>query len=673
MCRIPYADRIDGRYVFRRRIHFRNLISKPVTIALRTADPKAARRRAAMLSACFVIVKAKVERMLETGPALTGQQIDEIFRLALEEELNSLLDDAYKNAPWSDAVTDVAAEIAAACRNLRRPNRPLSPATSWREGPPDPGEYQHLDGADFYAAQILANLGDDRVAAILRAVGAPVHSGNLEPARTHIIRGMGRGAELAQRAFDDKICGAPVPAAALTAELGPRMVSAVQNVQPPMAVALTPTVPGEQDCQFLLHDKRRFSEIIEEVLAELKRKGIWKRDLSQSRRIMQTFAWITGDKMLGDYNHLDVAKFQNGILRLPKGFRFGTLTKGAMTRPFAEVVAKLPEPKDSQKRHLKTLNRDLSVMQTVSKHLEMGSWKGRHSEALVLNFGKSRVRIKRGGNARPPWTKGHIACLFQSPIYTGNDGALRRLKNDARNPVIWHDAAYFAPLIWYYSAACREEICGLELQDVILDHETPHFHIRDNLTRGRDGEKAGEKTEARNRLLPIPSEVMRLGFADYVRAIAKEKHVALFPELYATAEKRGGAFFYDRAWQHMVGYIADRMPLPEPINGKGADIHSLRSLFSSFYEVDGVNEILRADVMGHSRRGTNAENYSQRERTEGQEVILKERLEFMKRYVPEISKHLDPSPIRLLPLNQRSRVGSSRIRQVRSDAGKKQR
>lgn len=74
----------------------------------------------------------------------------------------------------------------------------------------------------------------------------------------------------------------------------------------------------------------------------------------------------------------------------------------------------------------------------------------------------------------------------------------------------------------------------------------------------------------------------------------------------------------------MVDYIADRMPLPPAPTGKGADIHSIRALGSSFYEVDGVNEILRADVMGHARTGANAKHYSKRIQTEGLDVILRE-------------------------------------------------
>src|SRR3546814_934965 len=93
------------------------------------------------------------------------------------------------------------------------------------------------------------------------------------------------------------------------------------------------------------------------------------------------------------------------------------------------------------------------------------------------------------------------------------------------------------------------------------------------------------------------------------------------------------------------------------------------SLGSSFYEVDGVNEIMRADIMGHARQGTNAKHYSKRIQTEGVDVVLAERLEFMKRYIPEITNGLVAAPIRLLQIDQRSRVGSGRHRRIRSDAG----
>jgi hypothetical protein len=121
----------------------------------------------------------------------------------------------------------------------------------------------------------------------------------------------------------------------------------------------------------------------------------------------------------------------------------------------------------------------------------------------------------------------------------------------------------------------------------------------------------------------------------------------------------------------MVDWIGERMPIPRNHLGKGPDIHSIRALGSSFYEQDGVSEIIRADVMGHARTGTNAKHYSKRITTEGVETVLGERLAFICRYVPIITDRLVAHPIRLLPIEDRSRVGSGRHRKMRSDAGGK--
>jgi hypothetical protein len=171
--------------------------------------------------------------------------------------------------------------------------------------------------------------------------------------------------------------------------------------------------------------------------------------------------------------------------------------------------------------------------------------------------------------------------LFSSPIYTGGGGARHRLQSEVPLPRVWHDAAYFAPLLWYYHQACHEEICGLRHDEVIIDHDVPHFWIQDNDVRGRDGELAGEKRMARRRALPLHPELIRLGFLDYVKAVRAEGHVALFPELYVNRAKRGGAQFYDAAWCHIVEWLGDGMEIPRNEKGKGADIHSIRSLGAS--------------------------------------------------------------------------------------------
>ncbi|HCB74781.1 MAG TPA: hypothetical protein DEP91_01170 [Sphingomonas bacterium] len=671
MCRIPHTRRRNGRYVFRRRVHFRNLISRPVAIALGTADPKVARYKASLLSACFVRVKASVEMDMKQGRRMTGTEIEALFRAELEAELRFYVHSAYEDAPWSDSVPEVAAWEAEAYNIARLPGRRHGLLQQDRDALTRRGLERNISTIEEYARQIREALDDEAVIRRLKAIDAPVHSENIEAARTHLIRAAAAATTQAQRVFDPDVMDAADPIQALMAYLGPVSDEVQALLKRPIPAALPSVVAGPADGMFLAFDQRRFSEVIDQILRSLKADGVWKGDLRQQRHIMETFAWITGDKALGSYGHLDVETFKQGLQQLPKRFDYGSLSDGAMSRPFREVLAGLPPLAPGDRRSAKTTNRDLSTMATVARHLAKTSWKSRLAGAVILDFGGARVAVKADPDidTRPPWTSAHLSALFHSPIYAGGDGALRRLRAESSSPRVWHDAAYFAPLLWFYTHACREEICGLEVTDVVTGHPVPHIFIRDNATRGKDGEKAGEKRLARRRRVPIHSELRRLGFIEYVEAIRAEGHQALFPELFVSAEKRGGGFFYDRAWRHMTAYIGQQMNNPVNAAGKSADIHSIRALGSSFYELDGVNAILRADLFGHAREGTNARHYSKRERTEGLNVVLKERLAFIERYVPILTGHIEPWPVRLLPIEERSRVGSPLPRKRRSDAG----
>lgn len=673
MSRIPYAVRIDGRYTFRRRLHFRNFISKPITLALRTSDPRQARRLAAILAARFVRVKVDIDMMLEDGRALTGTEIEAIFRQKLEEELSFYVHSAYENAPWSSSVPEVAAQEAQAYRILRLPDRNLGMTEGDRARLIEQGLGHEIPMIENYIRQAVETLNDEDISRRLASIGAPAHSQNIAAARVHLMRASAAACSRVARVFDDDTLDAPDPVRALISDLGEMSPEAKALLGRASHTPL-PGIPAAQqpESYFFEYEPRRFSEIIDQVIAQLKADKVWKGDTGQQRRIMLSFAWITGNRPLGAYNHLDAGRFKEGLQRIPKDFRFGTFEEGPLSRPFDEVVAELPPLTPDQRRSNKTVNRDLSFMGTVSKVLAKSYWKPKFPGAVVVDFAAERVKITASEkkDLRPPWKREHMDCLFRSPLYLGGGGALRRLQNQRGAEHVWHDAAYFAPLIWFYSSACREEICGLELADFTVDHPTPHFEIRDNLTRGRDGEMKGEKRPARNRHLPIHPELIRLGLLDYIAAIRREGHVALFPELYQQSEKRGGAFFYERAWQHMADYIADRLPVRVNARGKGPDIHSIRALGSSFYEVEGVNENIRADVMGHARKGVNGISYSKRIETEGLDVVLAERQAFILKYIPILTEHVPASSIRLLPLDQRSRVGSSRERKIRSDARK---
>jgi hypothetical protein len=72
--------------------------------------------------------------------------------------------------------------------------------------------------------------------------------------------------------------------------------------------------------------------------------------MAQRKRVMEAFAWITGDKALCDYRPIDAQHFADTLNRLPKDFRWGTPAAGSMSRPFTEVLAEQPPLNKADKR-----------------------------------------------------------------------------------------------------------------------------------------------------------------------------------------------------------------------------------------------------------------------------------------------------------------------------------
>ena len=257
LSRIAHTRRADGRYVFQRRVHYRNVISKLIPVALGTADPKVARTRASLLSARFVLVKSSVDAMLENGRPLTGTEIEALFRAELKAELSFYVHSAYEDASWSSSVPEVAAQEAEAYRIIRRPDRHLGLTDSDRAELTARGLGADIAPIEDYARQIRELLSDDVVARRLEAIGAPVHARNIAAARTHLIRATASACTRVQRVFDDDVMDAADPVAMLMADLGPPS-QAARELTAPAPPTATAIVAPAGDSLFQVYDARPF-------------------------------------------------------------------------------------------------------------------------------------------------------------------------------------------------------------------------------------------------------------------------------------------------------------------------------------------------------------------------------------------------------------------------------
>ena len=666
MPKIPHTIRRDGRYYFRRRARWENGNQVHVVIPLSTCIASDARWRATMLAAHFDKVKRAVGAHFEAERPLEPGLLKGLFEAELRHCLAGLIQQFYDPANDPAALVARFRTHASAFDLAQRPGviNELTPAH--RELLAKAGHDEH--DIEFVACDLDRYCGKFTIAdgeMALMAEGldhepSPAVIGRLK----HIhLQAQAEAHRLASLFLDEDVqCSFDQEGSLLKKRRADG--TPLTFVEKKMAAPAPPAVlnepsdeqsrgsPPQPQCAFLKYHAERFSEKIPKILELARLAGHWNRNLAQYERVLKTFAWITGDKPLGDYEHSDVARYKNALLRMPKEFR--------PTKDFGRPYAEVEKTFKGTMRSMNTVKRDLSYMSTAYEILAEDEWQPRMPNTKVLDF--SGVRLGKHKKVspktkRPPWTPQHMHCLFSAPLWTGGGGKLKRFNRNAGDEV-YQDAAYWLPLLLFYTHAAVSEIAGLRADEVRIDDVVPNLVIKDNDVRAEDGVDGGEKTTARGRLVPLHEELLRLGLANYVQAIRAEGHKALFPELYLNEARIGGHQFRNVAWRHMQGWISAHMSIPtNPVSGKTADMYSIRSLGSSFYAKEDAPDLMRADIMGHARTGTNALHYSQRLETHGADTVLAEYRAYMAGHIDVVTQQVPRRKVVLLPLNHRSRTG----------------
>ncbi len=672
MPKIPFSLRRSGRYYFRRRVRLGNGKDIHVVVPLATCDGQEARERSAMLAAHFDRVRRAVNAYFEANDTLDAAAIKGLFENELRHCLAKLVLEFHDPACDPAMLVHEHRTKASAYDLAQRPGQIIALSDDHRRKLADAGHDENAIEDVAMELDIFCgkhSVRDEMLALVAEGLGLEPTDSVIGRLKHLQLQAKAEAHRLAAHFMDDDVQSAFDQEEALLAKRrqnGAPLTFATPHSATPQLIALPSPVSAPvgtsassyPDCVFRTYHATRFSEVIPKILRLARRGGHWNRGLAQYERVLKTFAWVTGDKPLGAYNHTDVAKFKNALLDMPRTHR----PSKDFDRPFVEVAETFAVTSGNA-RSMNTLKRDLSYMSTAYDLLAEDEWAPKIPNTKALDFsavklGKHKKVSKK--TARPPWMPEHMICLFSAPIWTGGGGQLRRLDRAAGDNV-WHDAAYWLPLMLYYTHAALNEIAGLRADEIYVDDAVPNIVIQDNDVRAEDDVDGGEKNEDRGRLIPLHPELLRLGFLDYVKAIRAEGHRELFPELYLNEARIGGHQFRNIAWRHMAAWIGLHMTIPVNKVGKFADMHSIRALGSSFYAKADVPDFMRADVMGHARTGTNALHYSKRSDTHGVQQVLSEYLAFMVQHTGVATADLATHPVRLLPINHRSRTGMPRM------------
>ncbi len=226
-----------------------------------------------------------------------------------------------------------------------------------------------------------------------------------------------------------------------------------------------------------------------------------------------------------------------------------------------------------------------------------------------------------------------IAPIFQLPVFTGCAGSVPNLMRIPGDQV-YHSSLYFVPMLITYLGLRRAEAAGLAVADILQEDGIWAVKIRANAIRG-------VKNLQSTRSVPVPAELLRLGFIDYVDRLKELNHLSLFPELMSPSSKANPG---DRFYKTFVPLMKAEKEVAEQLWDR--TIHAFRHGFSNTLKQQGVELSIIEDITGHLGRTEGETRYTQIAR-----------LGLMQKAIdayPIITDHLERQPIRLLPFVEAS-------------------
>jgi integrase len=312
----------------------------------------------------------------------------------------------------------------------------------------------------------------------------------------------------------------------------------------------------------------RMSDLIKKFTGEKESTHAWTektmQEFSASYEILQLFL---GDAEVTSITRDQAVDFLNTLQKLPPNMNKNPLYRGKSL----DIIVKMP--------HKSTLS-----AQTINKHMVRASmlfgWGLAQKYATDNPFGSLAVKNdKRPNEQRSAFKDEHLGILFGHGIFTERK--------------YLHPYMYWVPLLGLYTGMRLEEICQLHVEDVKIEDEIWVIDVNDN-----DGKKL--KTDSSRRVVPIHSELIRLGFVGYCKSQKNANQKILFSEL-----KKGRDGYSQSVSKWFGRYRESR-----GISGRGLDFHSFRHTVADRLKKDGVEEKLASTILGHEAHGITYGRYA---------------------------------------------------------------
>jgi integrase len=299
-------------------------------------------------------------------------------------------------------------------------------------------------------------------------------------------------------------------------------------------------------------------------------------------RSVEMFTQLHGDLRVADIKRSHARTFREALQLVP----VPRLRKGPL------LNAGLPELSQWGREHPEapkvsagTINKQLGACQAIAL---WGYRNGLVPDEIPWSDPFKEMRLEEERSTRGPFDARGLQAIFNAPLFTEQE-----IPAGGKGP-----AAVWLPLLALYAGGRQAEFAGLRVSDIREDTDTGTtlIYIVADRKAGR-----GVKTQTSERVVPIHSELRKLGFLDYVAERRRESEKAwLFPLV--APEKRGGLKAWSKWWGH---YLRDHIGIEDP----DMVFHSFRHGFTDRARAAGVAKEVRKALMGHSDASTVSGGY----------------------------------------------------------------
>jgi len=631
---VQHVFRRGGVYWWRRRIakisseRFR----QPIAVSLKTRELATARRLAAHLTLASEQIIGQ-----EASNMLSKQQVKSLLTVAVSDHLHKLsriaameLADGFSAADGRrlDLLTGWALRLKAA----RGEDATVSASDheAILAGGLTEEDFPDIDKTIVSLRRERMTTPRAKILEMLADCGASQTSGDIAQAQALVDRGQAAALMAVDRRWsgqydeDDQLVKQilareaqdhtrhqveDVQVVAKPADVTPPQASEQITVPPP---AVVPEPIAGESVSILALTERLISE-----KAQLKE---WrKKTQDQVRAGAQLFVKMLGADDVALISQARIADYRTLLLNLPK--TYGKNPKD-FDRPLEELLDRARTlPPEKVGRQGSTLNRYLTQLKSVIEYIE--------GNGIGLNDYKGMQRLRartemRARDERVPFSAADVRGFFAQPPWTGCRGERSRLEPGS---VIIHDALYWVPLLAKATLARREELCGLDVEDIVNTGGIPFVSLRFSDHRLL-------KNQQSVRRIPLTKEMIRLGLLEYRDAIKALGYQLLFPELEAASDKTPFGDVFHGNW------IKVQTAVVKDADVQRKSFHSFRKMSAAELKDAGVVSELRADILGHGGHNITEERYASAAK-------LQQMLRALNK-LPDYTSKLEKAPIRLL-------------------------